>query len=277
MLKDMTLGQFFPGNSILHRLDPRMKLALTVLYIVTIFLAKNVFCYLALLVSAVLLVIVSRLSLKVVLRGLRPILFILAFTMILNILFTEGEVSLFSFWGITVYKEGIIRALLMALRVVVLVTGTSVFLTYTTSPIVLTDAIESVLSPLKKIRVPVHDFAMMLTIALRFIPTLVEETEKIMNAQKARGAAFDTGNIFRRAKALIPVIIPLLVSSFGRADELATAMECRCYRGDVGRTRFVRMHLRARDIGALLFFVAFGTAVVLGNIYLTRYGIGFAV
>lgn len=277
MLKDMTLGQFFPGNSVLHRMDPRMKLALTVLYIVTIFLARNVYCYAALLVSAVLLVLLSRLSLKVVLRGLRPILFILAFTMILNIFFTKGEVVLLSFWKITIYKEGVVRALFMALRVVVLVIGTSVFLTYTTSPIVLTDAIESVLSPLKKIRIPVHDFAMMLTIALRFIPTLVEETEKIMNAQKARGAAFDTGNLVRRARALIPVIIPLLVSSFGRADELATAMECRCYRGDVGRTRFVRMRLHARDFVALFLFVGFGTAIVLGNIFLTRYGVGFVV
>ncbi len=268
MLKDMTLGQFFPGNSVLHRLDPRMKLVLTVLYIVIIFLAKNVYCYAALLVSAVLLVLLSRLSLKVVLRGLRPILFILAFTMLINVFFTSGETVLFSFWRITVYREGVVRAVFMALRVVVLVIGTSVFLTYTTSPIVLTDAIESLLSPLKRIRIPVHDFAMMLTIALRFIPTLVEETDKIMNAQKARGAAFDTGNILRRAKALVPVIIPLLVSSFNRADELATAMECRCYRGDVGRTRFVRMHLHARDVLALILFVGFGAAIVLANLYL---------
>lgn len=268
MLKDMTLGQFFPGNSILHRLDPRMKLVLTVLYIVIIFLAENVYCYLALVASAIALILVSHLSLKVVLRGIRPILFILLFTMLINVFFTKGEDVLFTLWRITVYKEGVIRAVFMALRVTVLVVGTSVFLTYTTSPIVLTDAIESLLSPLKKIRVPVHDFAMMLTIALRFIPTLVEETDKIMNAQKARGAAFDTGNIFRRAKALVPVIIPLLVSSFNRADELATAMECRCYRGDVGRTRFVRMHLHVRDFVALSLFVLFGAGIVIANIYL---------
>ena len=268
MLKDMTLGQFFPGNSVLHRLDPRMKMILTVLYIVIIFLAENVFCYAALLLSAILLVVFSRLSLKVVLRGIRPILFILLFTMIINVFFTKGENVLVSFWGIYIYKEGVIRALLMALRVTVLVVGTSVFLTYTTSPIVLTDAIESLLSPLKKIRVPVHDFAMMLTIALRFIPTLVEETDKIMNAQKARGASFDTGNLLSRARALVPVIIPLLVSSFNRADELATAMECRCYRGDVGRTRFVRMHLHTRDLVALFLFLAFGTGIVLANIFL---------
>lgn len=268
MLKDMTLGQFFPGNSVLHRLDPRMKLVLTVLYIVIIFLAENVWCYAALLVSALALILFSRLSLRVVLRGIRPILFILLFTMLINLFFTKGEVVLFSFWRITVYREGLLRAVFMALRVLVLVVGTSVFLTYTTSPIVLTDAIESLLSPLKKIRVPVHDFAMMLTIALRFIPTLVEETDKIMSAQKARGAAFDTGSLLRRARALVPVIIPLLVSSFNRADELATAMECRCYRGDVGRTRFVRMRLHARDFVALFLFAAFGAAIVLANLFL---------
>ena len=277
MLKDMTLGQFFPGNSVLHKMDPRMKLVLTVLYIVIVFLAENVYTYVALLASAVLLIVVSRLSLRVVLRGVRPILFILLFTMVINVFFTKGDVLLFSFWRISVYREGVIRAVFMVVRVLSLVIGTTVFLTYTTSPIVLTDAIESLLSPLKRIRVPVHDFAMMLTIALRFIPTLVEETEKIMNAQKARGAAFDTGNIFRRAKALVPVIIPLLISSFNRADELATAMECRCYRGDVGRTRFVRMHLAARDFVMLSLFVFFGALVVLGNLLFAKYGIGFAV
>ena len=268
MLKDMTLGQFFPGSSILHRLDPRMKLALTVLYIVIIFLAKNVYAYAALLVSAVLLVLLSRLSLRVVLRGLRPILFILAFTMLLNIFFTGGSVPLVSFWGITIYREGVIRAAFMALRVVVLVIGTSVFLTYTTSPIVLTDAIESVLSPLKKIRVPVHDFAMMLTIALRFIPTLVEETDKIMNAQKARGADFSSGGLIKRAKALVPILVPLFVSSFKRADDLATAMECRCYRGGDYRTKMTRLHFAPRDAVWFFLTAAFLAGIILGNIFI---------
>ena len=268
MLKDVTLGQFFPGNSVLHRLDPRIKLILTVLYIVAIFLAENVYCYAALVVSAVAMVLLSRLSLRVVFKGIKPILFILLFTMIINLFFTKGEVPLWSFWRIAIYKEGIIRAVLMALRVIVLVVGTSVLLTYTTSPIVLTDAIESLLSPLKKIKVPVHDFAMMMTIALRFIPTLIEETEKIINAQKARGAAFDNGNLLKRAKALVPILIPLFVSSFNRADELATAMECRCYRGDVGRTRFVKLRLRPFDIVSLLLMIAFGAAIVLANRYL---------
>ena len=266
MLKDVTLGQFFPGNSILHRLDPRIKLILTVLYVVAIFLAKNVYSYLVLVISALAMVLLSRLSLRVVVKGIKPILFILLFTMIINLLFTKGEAApLWSFWRIAIYKEGVLRAVLMAVRVVVLVLGTSVLLTYTTSPIVLTDAIESLLSPLKKIKVPVHDFAMMMTIALRFIPTLVEETEKIINAQKARGAAFDSGNFLKRAKALVPVLIPLFVSSFNRADELATAMECRCYRGDVGRTRFVKLRMRFFDVLSLFFMLGFCAAILIVN------------
>ena len=274
MLKDITLGQYFPGNSVIHRMDPRVKLILTVLYIVIIFLADNVYCYGALMLSALLLVLFSHISLRVVLKGLKPILFVLIFTTVIHIFFTDGERLLVSFLGIEIYLEGILRAVFMGVRVIVLVIGTSVLLTYTTSPIVLTDAIESLLSPLKKIRVPVHDFAMMLTIALRFIPTLIEETDKIMNAQKARGAAFDSGNVIARVRALVPVIIPLLVSSFGRADELATARECRCYRGDVGRTRYVRMKAKASDFFILLLFVAFGAAIVLADLYLS---FGFTV
>ncbi len=268
MLKDMTLGQFFPGNSVIHKLDPRVKLLLTILYIVTIFLAKNEWCYLALVLSSVLLIAFSRLSLRVVLKGLKPVIFVLVFTALINIFVTKGTVQLVDFYFIDIYYEGIVRAVKMAIRVVVLVIGTSVLLSYTTSPIVLTDAIESLLSPLKVIRVPVHDFAMMMTIALRFIPTLVEETEKIMNAQKARGADFESGGLLHRAKALIPVLIPLFVSSFNRADELAVAMECRCYRGDKGRTRFVRMHLHVSDFLIFALFALFCAAIVCGNIYL---------
>ena len=267
MLKDMTLGQYFPGNSVLHRLDARVKIILTILYIVTIFLADNELCFGFLLLSAVLLVALSRLSLRVILKGLKPILFVLLFTMILNLFFTKGDALLFKFYFLEIYLEGVVRAVKMILRVVVLIIGTSVLLTYTTSPIVLTDAIESLLSPLKKIRVPVHDFAMMMTIALRFIPTLVEETDKIINAQKSRGADFESGGLLSRARALVPVLIPLFVSSFNRADELAVAMECRCYRGDVGRTRYVKMKMHARDGVALLLFAAFLVGVVLVNIY----------
>ncbi len=271
MLKDMTLGQFFPGKSVIHKLDARIKLLITIVYIVAIFLAKNEWCYLALVLSAVLLITLSRLSVRVILKGLKPVIFVLVFTALINIFVTKGETQLVDFYFIDIYYEGIIRAVKMAIRVVVLVIGTSVLLTYTTSPIVLTDAIESLLSPLKVIRVPVHDFAMMMTIALRFIPTLVEETEKIMNAQKARGADFESGGLLHRAKALIPVLIPLFVSSFNRADELAVAMECRCYRGDKGRTRFVRMKLHVSDIVAFVLFGLFLTAIILGNINLTYY------
>ena len=267
MLKDMTLGQFFPGNSILHRLDARIKIIITILYIVSIFLAENELCFAILLFSSVLLVLLSRLSVRVILKGLKPVLFVLLFTMLLNLFFTKGDTLLFKFHFIELYFEGITRAVKMVLRVVVLIIGTSVLLTYTTSPIVLTDAIESLLSPLKKIRIPVHDFAMMMTIALRFIPTLVEETEKIINAQKSRGASFETGGLLARARALVPVLIPLFVSSFNRADELAVAMECRCYRGDVGRTRYVKMKMHARDGVALLLFAAFLAGIVLINIY----------
>ena len=271
MLKDMTLGQFFPGNSVLHRLDARVKIILTILYIVTIFLAKNELCFALLLLSSVLLVALSRLSLRVILKGLKPVLFVLLFTMLLNLFFTKGETLLFKFYFIEMYLEGVVRAVKMMLRVVVLIVGTSVLLTYTTSPIVLTDAIESLLSPLKKIRVPVHDFAMMMTIALRFIPTLVEETDKIINAQKSRGADFDSGGLLSRARALVPVLIPLFVSSFNRADELAVAMECRCYRGDVGRTRYVKMKAHARDAAAFLLFCAFLALIVVGNIHFPYY------
>ena len=271
MLKDMTLGQFFPGKSIVHRLDARVKILLTILYIVAIFMAENEFCFALLLASAVLLVLLSRLSLGVIVKGLKPVFFVLLFTMALNLFLTKGEVLIFKFYFIEMYYEGVVRAVKMALRVVVLIVGTSVLLTYTTSPIVLTDAIESLLSPLKKIRVPVHDFAMMMTIALRFIPTLVEETEKIINAQKSRGADFESGGLLKRARALVPVLIPLFVSSFNRADELAVAMECRCYRGDVGRTRYVKMKMHVRDVLALLLLGAFGAAVLLGNRYFPAY------
>lgn len=271
MLKDMTLGQFFPGTSVIHKLDARIKLLLTILYIVIIFMADNEWCYLALLLSSVLLIAVSHLSFRVILRGVRPVLFVLIFTMLINLFFTKGDTLLYKLGFIELYLEGIVRAVAMSLRVIVLVIGTCVLLTYTTSPIVLTDAIESVLSPLKKIRVPVHDFAMMMTIALRFIPTLVEETDKIMSAQKARGADFETGGLIHRARALVPILIPLFVSSFNRADELAVAMECRCYRGDVGRTKFVRMKLHLRDFIVFGVFVLFLVGIILGNVYLPSY------
>ncbi len=250
-----------------------MKVVLAILYIVCTFLCKNVLCFAALAVSSILLILMSHVPLRMVFRAIRPLVFIMLFTAILNLFFTKGEVLLWSFWRLHIYMEGIYSAVFMMVRIIVLILGTSIFLTYTTTPIALTDAIESLLSPLRVIRLPVHEFAMMMSIALRFIPTLMEETGKIMNAQKARGVDFSTGGLVRRAKALIPILIPLFVSSFRRADELATAMECRCYRGGKGRTKMTVPHLHVRDFFALLLMVAFGASVVLLN----RQGIGYTL
>ncbi len=272
MLSDITLGQYFPGRSLLHRLDPRMKIILSILLMVSVFMAKNLFCYLFVTVVTVSLILIGKLSLRVVLRGIRPILYVLIFTMILNLLFTSsaGGTVLFEIWIIKITAQGIWRAVFMSLRVVLLVIGTSVLLTYTTTPISLTDGIESLLSPLKAIRVPVHEFAMMMTIALRFVPTLIEETEKIMNAQKSRGADFSSGGLVRRVKALVPILVPLFVSAFQRAIDLATAMECRCYRGGKGRTKLIRYRLSFRDFAALAFFAATLLGIILGNHYLPK-------
>ena len=282
MLKDITLGQYFPGNSVLHRLDPRAKILLSIVYIVTIFLAKNVFAFAALALSAILLILFSKIPVGTILRGLKPIFFILIFTAIINVFLTvgEGETPLLYWqvpvpwnWHITIYPSGVLRAVFTALRVVVLIIATSVLLTYTTSPITLTDAIESLLGPLKRLRVPVHDIAMIITIALRFIPTLIEETDKIINAQKARGADFESGSLLRRAKALVPVLVPLFVSAFKRADDLAVAMECRCYRGDNGRTKLNKLEYHLRDAIAFFVFFAF-LALILWVNYLNLTGVG---
>ena len=266
MLSDITLGQYFPGFSILHKLDPRTKIISSIIYIVAIFVIKNVIGYALLILSALTLVFISKISLKVIIKGIKPVIIVLIFTMILNLFWTVGEGEpLVQWWIIKIYIDGIYRAIFMSLRVLVLIVATSLFLTYTTSPRMLTDAIESLLSPLKKIHVPIHDFAMMMTIALRFIPTLIEETDKIMNAQKSRGADFATGGLIKRAKALIPVLIPLLVSSFKRADELAIAMECRCYRGGKGRTKFVKLTMKLSDYVFMSLIILFLAAVIAIN------------
>ena len=275
VLKDITLGQYFPGNSIIHRLDPRAKMILSIIYIVAIFCAKNVVSFALLILFAITLILFSRIGVMTVLRGLKPILFILLFTVFLNLFLTVSadEEPLFAWnlpifsWRIAIYRIGILRAVFTALRVLLLLAVTSVLLTYTTSPITLTDALEDLLGPLKVIRVPVHDIAMIITIALRFIPTLIEETDKIMNAQKARGADFSSGSLVRRAKALIPVLVPLFVSSFKRADDLAIAMECRCYRGGDGRTRMTKLTFTFGDALLLLLIVVMGAAVVLINTF----------
>jgi len=268
MIRDITLGQFFPGNSVIHRLDPRMKIILTVVFIVFIFLAESAVSYALMFLAVVLLLIISKLPLKPVLRGIKPIMFIIVFTAVINIFWTKGDHLLVEWKFIHIYAEGLLFAFYMVLRIVCLITGTSILLTYTTSPINLTDGIEQLLAPLKKIKLPVHEFSMMMSIALRFIPTLIEETDKIMNAQKARGADFTSGSLLRRAKALIPVLIPLFVSSIRRADDLATAMECRCYRGGSGRTRMKSLKYKALDFIFLFITVLMCVGVVLINIYL---------
>lgn len=272
-MTSITLGQYFPGNSLLHRLDPRFKIVLAILYITASFLCKNIWSFVALALSAVVLVLVSRIPVSIVLRGLRPILFIMLFTVVLNVFLTRGETLLVEFWIIRIYLEGVLTAVSMVLRITVIIVGTGMFLTYTTTPIALTDGIERLLSPLKIFHLPVHEFAMMMTIALRFIPLLIEETEKIMAAQKARGADFSTGSLLQRAKALIPILVPLFVSAFRRADELAVAMECRCYRGGEGRTRMTVLHTTPADWLMLAAMLLFGASLVLIN----RFAPGFVL
>ena len=235
MLKDITLGQYFPGNSPIHRMDPRTKLLALILYIVTIFIADGLIPYIICAAGLVAVIRISRIPLKLIMKSLKPIVIIIIFTGALNILYTPGT-ELFRRWIFRVTVEGIRTAITMIVRILLLVASTSL-LTYTTSPMALTDGLESLLSPLKKLHVPVHEFSMMMSIALRFIPTLIEETDKIMSAQKARGADFESGNIFQRAKALVPVLVPLFISAVRRADELACAMECRLYHGGEHRTR----------------------------------------
>ena len=272
-MTSISLGQYYPAESPVHRLDVRIKVIIAILYIVCTFLCKNIFSFALLLALAFLTVIVSRLPIGIVARGIRPILVIIAVTSLINIFWSTGEKLLVDWWIFTIYLEGIYNALLLIVRFVTLIIGTSVFLTYTTTPIALTDAIEDLLSPLKKIGVPVHDFAMMMTIALRFIPLLVDETEKIMTAQKARGVDFSTGSLVNRAKALIPILIPLFVSAFRRAEELAVAMECRCYHGGEGRTRMTVRRVRASDFVALGIIVLVGAAIVTLNIL----GFGYSI
>lgn len=267
MIKDITIGQYFPGKSVLHRLDPRMKLLLTVLYIVMIFAAKG---FVGLLVGMVFLIfafLISGIPIKMMLKSVRPILPIIIFTGILNLFFISTGDVIFSFSFIKITNDGLKTMIFMAARIVFLICGTSL-LTYTTSPIALTDAIERIFAPLRVIKFPAHEIAMMMTIALRFIPTLIEETDKIMSAQKARGADLESGSVLNRAKALIPILIPLFVSAFRRADDLALAMECRCYRGGDGRTRLKQLKTSPIDYISLLVTAVFAATVILANIYI---------
>ena len=267
MLKDITLGQYFPGNSLAHRLDPRTKLILTVLYIVILFCAKGFVSYGVVALLLLTGVKVSGVAPRALVRGLKPILFIICFTAVLNLFYTPGE-ALASFWIFTITKEGLVTAFFMVLRITMLIMGTFL-LTYTTSPIALTDGLETLLGPLKRLKVPVHELSMMMSIALRFIPTLIEETDKIMSAQKARGADFESGNLLQRARALVPILVPLFISAFRRADELAVAMECRCYHGGEGRTKLHVLRYQLRDY---LVLAAYG-AVLAAVLILARFGL----
>ena len=266
MLKDITIGQYFPGNSVVHRIDSRFKIVLDIIYVVMLFVADN---FISLAVAGIFILMayaVSGIKAIMMLKSLKPIMPLILFTAILNLFFINGTGEpLVEWWIITIYEEGITTAIFMVVRIVCLIIGMSL-LTYTTSPIVLTDAIERLLSPLKKIRLPVHELAMMMTIALRFIPTLIEETDKIMAAQKARGAELDTGGLMKRAKALVPILIPLFVSAFKRANELAMAMECRCYKGGDGRTKLRQLKARPADYMVLMLVLTVLGFVIVDNV-----------
>ena len=261
MLKDITLGQYFPADTVVHRLDPRTKLLAVILYIVALFNARGVVTYAIMAAVLAASVLLSHVPFKSLTRGLKPVYIIVAFTAVMNLFFTAGT-PVADVWLLRhVTVEGIVSAVQMILRIVLLIMGTFL-MTYTTSPIALTDGLESLLSPLKKLRLPIHELAMMMSIALRFIPTLIEETDKIMSAQRARGADFESGNLLQRAKALIPLLVPLFVSAFRRADELATAMECRCYHGGEGRTKLHVLRYETRDYLTLAFYAALCAAMI---------------
>ena len=268
MLKDITLGQFFPGESFIHRLDPRTKLLMVVIYIVALFMAKGWLAYGLVIAFLGLCIKISGIPVKSITRGMKPVLVIVILTGLLNLFFTPGTHEIFTIFGFTLTWEAVERAAQMILRIMLLITGTFL-LTYTTSPIALTDGLESLLSPLKKIKFPVHELSMMMCIALRFIPTLIEETDKIMSAQQARGADFETGSLVKRAKALVPILVPLFISAFRRADELATAMECRCYHGGEGRTKLHVLKYERRDYTAL----TIGTVILIAVLVLRHFGL----
>ena len=265
MLKDMTLGQYFPGNSVIHKLDPRVKIVSVIFYIAAVFSASGTYSYILIALCPILFVLLSGINVGTVMKSVKPLAFIICFTAVINLFWTTGDKLLFSLWIIKVYAEGVATALKMIVRLLTLVIGTFVLLTYTTSPVALTDAIEYLISPLKKLGVPTHEFSMMMSIALRFIPTLIEETDKIISAQKSRGANFEEGSLIKRSKALIPVLIPLFVSAFRRADELACAMECRLYHGGEGRTKLKVFKMKPKDYAALLLFVLLLAAVIILN------------
>lgn len=266
MIRDITLGQYYQAESVIHRLDPRVKLIATLVYIISLFVVKNYIGYAVCFVFLAVAIGLSKVPVKFMVRGMKAILFLLIITVIFNLFLTPGE-ALVSFWKFTITKEGIKQAVTMAVRLSMLIIGSSV-MTLTTTPNNLTDGLESVMKPLKKIKVPVHEIAMMMSIALRFIPILLEETDKIMKAQIARGADFESGNLFKKAKSMVPLLVPLFISAFRRANDLAMAMEARCYQGGEGRTKMKPLVYKKRDviayIGVLVYFVA---CIVVGRIF----------
>ena len=264
MMKDITLGQYFPGDSVIHKMDPRTKILLVLVYIVLTFMINNFAGYVVLALFLAAAVFISRIPPMFVIKGLKPIMVFIFITALFNLFLTGGE-PVFKWWIFTITKEGLYFASFMVLRLVFLILGTSL-LTLTTSPIALTDGLEHLLNPFKKIGLPAHELAMMMTIALRFIPTLMEETDKIIKAQTARGADFDSGNLIRRAKAMVPLLIPLFISAFRRADELATAMECRCYRGGENRTRLNQLKFTNADTKGWFAFAVLAAAVISINL-----------
>lgn len=266
MIKDITIGQYVPGDSFIHKLDPRVKILISIVYIAALFIVNNFEGYIFIIAFTGLSIAISKVPVRYIYKGLKPIFVLLLFTALINIFMTSGDVILFQWKFLRIYREGLVLAAFMVLRLSFLIVGTSL-LTLTTSPIELTDGIEKLLNPFKKIGVPAHELAMMMTIALRFIPTLMDETDKIMKAQMARGADFESGNIFRRAKNLIPLLVPLFISSFRRADELAMAMEARCYRGGEGRTRMKQLKLTGRDVIATFATIVFVALCVAGRFW----------
>jgi energy-coupling factor transport system permease protein len=271
MLK-ITIGQYYHADSFIHKLDARMKLLCTVIFITLLFFIGNFFGYALAALYLAIVIHVSKVPPKFLFRGLRAILFIIIFTAFLNIFFTRGGQVVLEAGFVRITELGLINASRMAIRLVMLILGSSI-LTLTTTPIQLTDAIEFSLKPFKKIGVPAHEIAMMMTIALRFIPTLIEEMDKIMKAQMARGADFDTGGIIKKARSLVPLLVPLFISSFRRADDLALAMEARCYRGDVGRTRMKQMKMKARDYKALGILGILAASIFLLEYFANIWGI----
>lgn len=263
MIKDITIGQYLPGESIVHRLDPRVKIMASFIFIINLFIINNFWGYIPAFLFILTAVIISGIPFKYIFKGLKPIIAIIIITALINIFLTTGTV-IYTVGPLTITREGLRLAGFMVIRLIFLIVGTSL-LTLTTSPISLTDGIESLLNPMKRIGVPAHELAMMMTIALRFIPTLIDETDKIMKAQMARGADFESGNIIRRAKNLIPLLVPLFISSFRRADDLALAMEARCYRGGVNRTRMKQLKIEGRDIVAIIALVFLSAVSILSR------------